>query len=355
MGHLLLFLVFEELLCISSKPQPQKSVLETILSHSVPKSEVKSTKKGKKLSKKVSSVKDTPGNRNPPATIIEETSETSTSSASNTASSGKPTSNCDNASAASDGKMSVLAPTLNVPVCGGTYRVTFRLTVSVDQMSNYRDTAKLKDKIYAFLNEIFNDDHGSLYHWNHKGTDQLNSISKMTPTQVRQFISPSISIMPSLSLVVILPIRFGFFGQLPNKWRNTEQTKEILKKVKTAVSLSNSTTTSGKLVAVGYILLKAPMMTHCLRYLQSLRKILPENTPPFNILLHKRTPTHQLMPHLVVQCGESHVHSLSESLATILTGTQSALYIPRFVFDKMSDAEASTLFESHDSFVKSLN
>jgi Mg2+ and Co2+ transporter CorA len=97
------------------------------------------------------------------------------------------------------------------------------------------------------------------------------------------------------------------------------------------------------------------MTTHRLRYLQSLRKILPENTPPFDILLHKRTPTHQLMPHLVVQCGETHVHSLSESLATILTGMQSALYIPRFVFEKMSDAEASSLFESHDSYVKALN
>ena len=97
------------------------------------------------------------------------------------------------------------------------------------------------------------------------------------------------------------------------------------------------------------------MTTHRLRYLQSLRKVLPENTPPFDILLHKRTPTHQLMPHLVVQCGESHVHSLSESLAAILTGTQSALYIPRFVFEKMSDAEASALFEAHDSYVKALN
>jgi hypothetical protein len=112
--------------------------------------------------------------------------------------------------------MSVIAPDLPVPVCDGTYRVTFRLTVSVDQMSKYRDTAKLKDEVYAFLNEIFNDDHGSLYNWNHKGTDHLNSISKMTPTQVRQFISPSISIMPSLSLVVV-SIRFGFVGHLPSK------------------------------------------------------------------------------------------------------------------------------------------
>ena len=183
----------------------------------------------KKKSKKLSPSKEAQGNRNPPATIIEESSEPSNST-NNTSCSGNQSSNCDNASAASDRKTSVLAPNLNVPVCDGTYQVTFRLTVSADQMSKYRDTAKLKDEIYTFLNEILKDDHGSLYNWNHNGTDQQNSISKMTPTQVRQFICPSIAIMPSLSLVVV-PIRFGFVGQLPSKWRNTEQTKDILKKL----------------------------------------------------------------------------------------------------------------------------
>ena len=182
-------------------------------------------KKDKKKLKKLSPSKDVQGHRNPPATIIEETSEPSNSK-NNTSCSENQSSNCDNASAASDGKISVLDPNLNVPVCDGTYRVTFRLTVSADQMSKYRDTAKLKDEIYTFLNEILKDDHGSLYNWNHSGTDQQNSISKMTPTQVRQFICPSIAIMPSLSLVVV-PIRFGFVGQLPSKWRNTEQTKDI--------------------------------------------------------------------------------------------------------------------------------
>jgi hypothetical protein len=160
--------------------------------------------------------------------------------------------------------------------------------------------------------------------------------------------------MPSLSKVVV-PIRFGFAGQTPSNWRNTERTKATMEKYNATVSFSNSATTSGKLVVAGYILLKAPMTTHRLRYLQSLRKALPENTPPFDILLHKRTPTEQFMPHLVVQCGESHVHSLSEALATILTGIQSALYIPRFVFERMSGDEASTLFASHDSYVKALN
>ena len=178
----------------------------------------------------------------------------------------------------------------------------------------------------------------------------MNSSTQAT----RQYVSESIAIMPSLSKV-ILPIRFGFINNSPSKWRNLEETQTILKKYNATVSFSNSTTTSGKLVVAGYILLKAPMPTHRLRYLQSLRKMLPDNTPPLDILLHKRTPTDQVMPYLVAQCGELYVHHLlSEALATILTGTQSALYIPRFAFKQMDAVQASNLFTSHDSYVKVL-
>ena len=286
-----------------------------------------------------------------PSTIPEESSQQSSSAPA----ASKPCSTPkDAASEVSDGKMSVLMPSLNVPVCDGTYRVTFRLTVSADQMRKYRNPDTMKEEIFTFLNEIFTDDDGSLYPWNHSDTDLPSTISKMTSQQVRQYISPSISIMPSLFKVVV-PVRFGFVGRTPSNWRNTERIKQTIEKHKATVSFSNSTTTSGKLVVAGYILLKAPMTTHRLRHLQSLRKALPDNTPPFDILLHKRTPAEQLMPHLVAQCGESHVHSLSEALATILTGTQSALHIPRFVFERMSVDEASTLFASHDSYVKALN
>jgi hypothetical protein len=286
-----------------------------------------------------------------PVTIPEESSKQSSSAP---APSTQSSDHNDVSSTASDGKMSVLIPSSNVPVCDGTYRVTFRLTASGEQMTKYRNPDTMKDEIFNFLKELFTDEDGSLYNWTHSDTDPPNMISKMTSQQVRQFISPSITIMPSLSKVVV-PIRFGFVGQTPSQWRNKEKTKATLEKFKATVSFSNSTTTSGKLVVAGYILLKAPMTTHRLRYLQSLRNVLPENTPPFDILLHKRTPTDQLMPHLAAQCGESHVHSLSEALATILTGVQSALFIPRFVFERLSSEEASTLFASHDSYVKSLN
>jgi hypothetical protein len=289
-----------------------------------------------------------------PATIPEETSTSSNSTTQHAQ--GQPSNkHQDTPSVASDGKMSVLMPQSKVPVCDGTYRVIFKLKISDSGiMQRFRNPTTMKEEIHKFLNELFKDGDGSLYKWDQPGTDSSSLISTLSPNSVRQFISPSVTIMPSLS-TVILPIRFGFAGKTPGAWRNTAETKEILTRYGATVTLSNSTTTSGKLVVAGYILLKAPMTTHRLRYLQSLRQMLPDNTPPFDILLHKRTPTDQLMPHLVAQCGESHVHSLSEALATILTGTQSALYIPRFAFEQMTPADASALFASHDEYVKALN
>ena len=322
-------------------------------------SEVSSKSKKKKDKRKISqssasSAVSSVGTGNKPATIIEETSISSNST--NQHAHGKSTTKTtENASVASDGKMSVLLPQTNVPVCDGTYRVIFKLKISDSgMMQRYRNPTTMKEEIHKFLNDIFKDGDGSLYKWDQPGTESSSPISKLNPDSVRQFISPSVTIMPSLSTVV-LPIRFGFIGKAPGAWRNTAETKEILVRYGATVSFSNSTTTSGKLVVAGYILLKAPMTTHRLRYLQSLRQMLPDNTPPFDILLHKRTPTDQLMPHLVAQCGESHVHSLSEALATILTGTQSALYIPRFAFEQMTPDDASALFTSHDEYVKALS
>jgi hypothetical protein len=62
----------------------------------------------------------------------------------------------------------------------------------------------------------------------------------------------------------------------------------------------------------------------------------------------------QPIPHLAVQCGNKTVHSLSESLANILTGDGSALYIPRFALTHMTESESKSLFETHDTHVKSL-
>jgi hypothetical protein len=96
------------------------------------------------------------------------------------------------------------------------------------------------------------------------------------------------------------------------------------------------------------------MTTHRLRYLQSLRQQLPE---PFDILLHKQSPIDQLiLPHLVVQCGEKHVHALSELLTMSLLddGVRSPIVTPRYAFEKMSTDEAEELFQTQDAYVKAL-
>jgi hypothetical protein len=292
----------------------------------------RSQKKAKKVSpsKSYASVASTLGKRSNPSTIVEETSETSGSTEIRGQ---KRSSNQDEASAASDGKQSVLLPSSNVPVCDGTYRVTLRWKTTLNIKRISQQAQEMKDEIHALLADIFEDDDGLLYKWQQTGTEERNCISAMTPTEVRRFISPSIGIFPSQSMVVI-PIRYGFTSNNPSKWRNSESTKTKLEKHKVTASFSNCTSASGNLVIAGYILLKAPMTTHRLRYLQYLRQLLPPSTPAFDILLHKRTPSDQLISHLAVQCGNSHVHSLSEALAPILTGDGSALYMPRFVFLK---------------------
>ena len=323
------------------------------LSLSNPWSEVSSKKKQK--AKKAESSKRQPpasalGNHTKPVTIPEEESHSSKS----TEPRGQKRSvDHDEQSAASMGKQSVLIPDLNVPVCDGTYRITLRWKTSLDLNQISNQSQAMKEGIYNLLTELFTDEDGMLYKWQQPGTDQYNVLSKMSPDDVRQFICPSIGIIPSQSMLVI-PIRYGFTNKTPSKWRNLESTKKVLDKKNVTVSISNCTSASGELVIAGYILLKAPMTTHRLRYLQSLRQQLPDTTPQFDILLHKRSPSDQLIPHLAVQCGSSHVHSLSEVLATILTGDRSALYIPRFVFSKMSSEDADDLFQTHDKHVKSL-
>jgi hypothetical protein len=322
-------------------------------SHSLsnPWSEVNHKKRNAKRESPHKSQSTAPVTGNRPATIPEETSKASSSM--ETRGQKRSANQEDDQSAVSDSKQSVLIPNLNVPVSNGTYRVTLRWKTSLDISRITHQASELKDAIYDLLDDLFDDDDGLIYKWQSEGTDEFHCISKMNPTQVRQYISPSIGIIPSQSMIVI-PFRFGFSGLTPSKWRNLPSTKEKLEKHNATVSFPNCSSRCGKLVIAGYILLKAPMTTHRLRYLQSLQKMLPDSTAPFDILLHKKSPSDQLIPHLAVQCGDSHVHSLSESLATILTGDRSALYIPRFVFSKMSAEDASELFQTHDKHVKSL-
>ena len=285
-----------------------------------------------------------------PSTIDEEKSNESGSEKATSKQSSIP---ADTASVTSDGKQSVLMASSNIPVCDGTHRVTIRWKLPLEVNRISRQAAEMKEAISSMLKELFRDDDGYLYQWTDDGTNKFMVISKMTSTEIRQFICPSLTIIPSQSLAII-PLRFGFSGKNPSNWRNSENTRATLARYNASASISNSTSTSGDLVISGYILLKAPMTTHRLRYLQSLRMQLPDSTPPFDMLLHKRSPTDELIPHLVVQCGEKHVHTLSEALMSILTGNNSPVFIPRSALIQMPVPEVTELFQTHDNYVKSL-
>ena len=69
------------------------------------------------------------GSNSKPSTIAEENSNESSSAATSTKENRKVN---DDVSELSDGKMPALIPSLNVPVCNGTYRVTVRWKLSME-------------------------------------------------------------------------------------------------------------------------------------------------------------------------------------------------------------------------------
>ncbi|KAI2504474.1 hypothetical protein MHU86_9973 [Fragilaria crotonensis] len=95
-------------------------------------------------------------------------------------------------SSSTDGKMSALIPNSNVPINDGTIRISLRwktnsevVSLALSQKSN-----ALSAEIHSLLNDVFRDEDGLLYRWTDEGTEHCNSISKMTPEEVRSYICP---------------------------------------------------------------------------------------------------------------------------------------------------------------------
>ena len=305
-----------------------------------------------------SSKLNTPRNTKP-ANIPEERSKEDSSSSTTPglstpgASVNRPTARDDASEASGDNKRSALMPSLNVPVCDGTYRVTLRWKVPMEGKTISRQQSEMNQAIYEMLKKLFQDEDGFLYEWNNAGVDRYNVISKMTAMEVSQFLC-SQTYVPLQSLVIIPLLRYAFAASTPGQWRISERTVSAMSTLNMTVSISNSTSTSGDLVHAGYILLKAPMNTHIVSaickvfasfYLQMLPLLTfcsingPLRTNKFLILLFNAETSMA-------------AHALSEALMNILTGVKSALYIPRTVFDDMNDSQAKNHFHTHDAYVK---
>ena len=296
------------------------------------------------------------GTVNKPTTIPEEESVTSTNTSATTPptlSGQKRTKDDASVNSSTDGKMSAILPESNNQMCQYATEPSESFSAGKSPLTypvSHPNPLNFKKK---FTRWSMNDEDGFIYDWNTEGTDKHNVVSKLSPSELRNYLPSTINISADGKITVQL--RFGFFGNTPAIWRNSPSTKEKLQKYEVTVAISNSTSTSGNLMIAGYILLKAPMTTHCLRYLQYLRQSLPENTPPFDILLHNRSPaSNEVTPHLAVQCGKKHVHALSEALCPLLTGDNSALYMPRSLLSDMPDEKVIAFFKQHDVYCKNL-
>lgn len=253
----------------------------------------------------------------------------------------------------SQGKQSAFQPYSNVPTNDGTYRFTFKWTPHGDfQNYNEQSSTWLKEA-HALMSDLFTDEDCSLYRWESTDLSLSNVMSELSPGDLREFLSPKVTFIASTSQI-IFGARICFAGKTPGQWKNKERTRMALKDNQVSISISNSTTMSGRIVTAGYILLKAARTTHRTRFLQSLWVKLPSETPFFDILLFQRTPMEQQIPHLVVQCGENHVSPLSKALSELLSGHNSSLYLPRLALAKLSSAQISSYFDMQDKYSKSL-
>ena len=234
----------------------------------------------------------------------------------------------------------------------GTHRLTIQWTAPTDVTEYETDKNKCNLAIHTLVSKMLLADDGVLFRWESEDLTTTKATTSLNPTELRDFITPTVTFIKSRRQM-IFGVRFGFLAN-PKQWQFCERTKAVLKEQHLEVRMSNSSSTSGKVVTAGYILFKAPNTTHRHRYTQFLRSQLPDAAPYFDLIRQKNTPTDQLIPHLVIQCGERHVTPLSQAMSNILTGQGTALFIPRYALSAMTDEQVTQHFSFHEKWAKSL-
>jgi hypothetical protein len=145
-----------------------------------------------------------------------------------------------------------------VVVNDGTHRITVKWKTKNLQEYEH-DKNKLNTAIQEVLVALFCDHDGRAYRWESEDLKTSAQISTMTGPEIRDYISPQVTFLKSTSQI-IFGVRFGFSDN-PITWQNHPHTKQQLKAKHVDITVSNSKSTSGKLVPAGYILLKAPNTT----------------------------------------------------------------------------------------------
>ena len=245
-------------------------------------------------------------------------------------------------------------PHPNIPMNDGTHRLTIKWTTMEDIKAYERDKRKMNEDIHKLVTAMFPGESGTLYYrWESEDLVISKKAKNITDSELRNFITPKVTFIVAQRSQMIFGVRFGFSVN-PYSWRRSEEMKNIFKREKLEVSISNSQSTSGNMVTAGYILLKAPNTTQVTWFSKYLCGLLPDSTPYFDLVRFRKTPMDQLIPHLQIRCGEKHVTPLCQALLSILTGRRSALFLPRYAFTTMSDDQVRNHFQFHEKWSKSL-
>ncbi|KAI2490362.1 hypothetical protein MHU86_24202 [Fragilaria crotonensis] len=245
-----------------------------------------------------------------------------------------------------------LKPFQNVPVNDGTHRLTVRWKPEGGIQQYEHDKQQLNTAIHTLLSSVLEDNDGMLYRWESKDLQASAVMSQLTGMKLRDYVSPHISFIQATSQI-IFGVRVGFTDN-PMKWQHAPSKKQQLKENNVEIKVSNSSSAGGKAVIAGYILLKAPNTTSTHRYTQFLRSKMPDATPYFDIERYKKTPFGQVIPHLVVQCGERHITPVCQALLQVLTGNGTATFLPRYVFSAMTDEQINNQFQFHEKWLHSI-
>ena len=247
---------------------------------------------------------------------------------------------------------SKLPPYQNISANDGTFRVNVKWHPPENTHAYEKDKKKLNDAIYDIVKVMIPPEVGIFYRWESEDLLMSKSVQEMTATELRDFISPAITFVHAQHQI-IFGLRISFQVS-PGVWMRSDIMKGYFTSKTLEVLVSNSKSTSGKMVTAGYVLLKAPNTTQLSRYTQFLRSVLPKNAPYFDVVRYKKTPMDQLIPHLRIQCGEKHVTPLCQALLPVLTGQGSAMFIPRYALGTMTEEKIKGHFSFHETWARSL-
>ena len=254
----------------------------------------------------------------------------------------------------SEAKRSAVIHRNDISTNDGTHRIIFKWKL---QSTDFKKVTQSRDmllsEIHNILTVMIHHDDGYLYLWGSEDLVQAKTITELSKADVVRFLAPAITTIHSHNLI-IFAARISF-AENPIAWKNADVTRQAMELNNIKIQVSNSISTSGKLVIAGYILFKHPTMTHRHRYLQFLRQQLPEATPYFDIVYHRQTPADQNIGHLAIQCGENHLHPLCQALSTLLNGSQTAIFLSRLAFEHMTTDQIQSSFQAHASYIKSLH